>query len=128
MNQQTRREELYGRLGRLPSRTRDISVTKVFEEERDSFFLEKLVLDLNGIEPVPTYFLRSKKASEKAPVIIYNHASGGEYQLGKSESLEGRSVLMRPPYGEVLTQRGISVLCMDCWGFEERRTRSARWS
>lgn len=53
MKPQARREELYKLLGRLPSRTREISVQKIWEEEREDYVLEKLILDLTGIEKVP---------------------------------------------------------------------------
>jgi hypothetical protein len=124
LNQQQRREQLYGLLGRLPSRSRPISAVKVSEEERESFVLEKLLLDLNGIEPVPAYFLRPTNARGKTPVILYNHAHGGEYKIGKEEVLSGRSALFRPPYGEALTRLGISVLCFDAWAFGERAART----
>lgn len=123
MQDQQRREQLYNLLGRLPERTREIGVTVLKEEEQDSYVLETLILDLNGIEPVPAYFLRSKKGTGKAPVILYNHAHGGNYPLGKEEILSGRGALQDPPYGEVLTQAGYHVLCFDTWAFGERATR-----
>ncbi|MBD2862310.1 alpha/beta hydrolase [Paenibacillus oceani] len=124
MSQVAERERLYGLLGRLPSRSRPISAQLLEEQEYDSFVLEKLVLDLNGIEPVPAYYLRAKQASDKAPVMLYNHAHGGKYEIGKEEILHGRGALQSPPYGEVLTALGISVLCFDSWAFGERNGRS----
>jgi hypothetical protein len=121
--QKQRREELYGLLGKLPPRNREITVNKISEEERDTFVLEKLMMDLNGIEPVPAYFFRTKKQQNQAPVILYNHAHGGGYEMGKNEVLNGRSALHNPPYGEALTERGISVLCIDTWAFGERSVR-----
>jgi hypothetical protein len=122
--QMQRREELYGLLGKLPPRNREITVNKISEEERDTFVLEKLMMDLNGIEPVPAYFFRTKKQQNQTPVILYNHAHGGGYEMGKNEVLNGRSALHNPPYGQVLTERGISVLCIDTWAFGERSVRT----
>ncbi len=58
MDPESRRRELYALLGDLPDRHRPITARTVAEEVRDHYVLEKLVLDLNGIEDVPAYFVR----------------------------------------------------------------------
>ena len=93
MNKETRRTQLYGLLGRLPDRDRPISVRLVGEEQHKNYVLEKLVLDLNGLEDVPAYFTRPLKPKDQFPVILYNHAHGGNYVLGKDELLIGRKAL-----------------------------------
>jgi dienelactone hydrolase len=118
-----RRRELYGLLGDLPPRNRPISSQVISETEHADYLLERLVLDLNGLEPVPAYFVKPKKASGRLPVILYNHAHGGEYKLGKEELLHGRVQLQAPPYAEALTAEGYCALCMDTWVFGERATR-----
>lgn len=123
-DKEARRRELYGLLGELPERTRPVSARKVLEEERGPYVLEKLVLDLNGIEPVPAYFVRPTGAVERRPAVLYNHAHGGDYELGKDELLRGRGSLQQPPYAEELARRGYSALCIDAWAFGERRGRS----
>ena len=69
LDQEQRRNQLYGLLGDLPDRSRRISATRIGEEERESYVLEKLVLDLNGIEPVPAYFARPR-AQGPFPAIL----------------------------------------------------------
>jgi len=96
----------------------------VAEERRDGYTLEVLLLDLNGIEPVPAYFTRPHQIDEPAPAVLYNHAHGGDYVLGKDEFLRGRSALQDPPYADVLARRGICGLCIDAWNFGERRGRT----
>jgi hypothetical protein len=75
-----RRQELYDLLGDLPPRSRPLDVQQITEteEERKEYILETLVLDLDGIEPVPTYFVRPKDGQGPLPVILYNHAHGGD--------------------------------------------------
>jgi len=124
MDQEKRRNELYALLGDLPDRDRAISAQKVTETESGGYTIEKLVLDLNGIESVPAYFVRPTEASGPLPCAVYNHAHGCDYDLGKNELLEGRAELQKPPYAEELTRRGISVLCIDTWLFGERRGRT----
>jgi len=58
------------------------------------------------------------------PCVLYNHAHGGDYVLGKDELLEGRPELQQPAYAEELTRRGIAALCIDTWLFGERRGRT----
>jgi hypothetical protein len=124
MEQEARRRALYSLLGDLPNRNRPISATKVGESEEEGYILERLVLDLNGIEPVPAYFARPKGLSGRAPAVLYNHAHGGNYALGKEEFVRGRSALQSPPYAEVLTGMGYCALCMDTWVFGERSGRT----
>ncbi|MDQ3655054.1 MAG: acetylxylan esterase [Chloroflexota bacterium] len=121
---ETRRWELHALLGDLPRQSGPVGVHRLAEEEREGFILETLVLDLNGIEPVPAYFVRPKDQAGPLPVILYNHAHGGDYVLGKEELLIGRTALQQPSYADVLTDLGHAALCIDTWAFGERRGRS----
>jgi hypothetical protein len=56
--------------------------------------------------------------------VVYNHAHGSDYTLGKDELLAGRPALKQPPYAEALAKRGIAALCIDAWNFGERRGRT----
>jgi dienelactone hydrolase len=121
----SRRKQLYQLLGRLPDRTKPIQEELVAVEERPTCLVEHLYLDLNGIERVPAYFLRSKnQQAEKAPLIIYHHSHGGRYTVGKEELFAGAPYLLEPYYGEALTDAGYSVLAIDSWIFGERSGRS----
>jgi len=119
-----RRAELYDLLGDLPERDRPVSTEIIDEEAHDEYILEKLLLDLNGIEPVPAYFTRPHAQAEKIPVVLYNHAHGGDYHIGKEELLHGRGAIQHPPYAQALVRMGIGALCIDTWAFGERRGRS----
>lgn len=122
--QEARRRVLYDLLGDLPDRSRPVGADAVDEEARGPYVLERLVLDLNGIEPVPAYFARPREPDGRLPVVLYNHAHGGDYVLGKDELLVGRPALQSPPYVEALTARGYAVLAIDAWVFGERRGRT----
>ncbi len=117
------REKLYRLLGHLPERDLSISAQLLREEEQPQYKLEVLLLDLNGIEPVPAYLVKPKKRTLRMPAVLYNHAHGGEYAIGKAELLAGRSALRSPPYAEELVSRGMMALCIDHWNFGERRGR-----
>ncbi|MCX6626989.1 MAG: hypothetical protein NTW28_05090 [Candidatus Solibacter sp.] len=62
---EARRRELYGLLGDLPPRQRPISARTLSVEERPGFMLEKLVLDINGLEPVAAYLVKPKLARRR---------------------------------------------------------------
>ena len=124
MNQEERRKRLHDLLGDLPPRDHPISARCVGEERNETYVCEKLVLDLNGIEPVPAYFIRPRHGTPPCPVILYNHAHGGDYMLGKDELIHGRDAIQSPPYAEALARKGIASLCVDTWNFGERRGRT----
>lgn len=119
-NAAERRVLLYSLLGDLPERNRPVGGRKISEEERDGYILEKLELDLNGIEAVPAYLARPKTLSGRVPAVLFNHSHGGGYDIGKREFVEGRSYLQMPPYAKVITDLGWVGLCIDTWVFGER--------
>jgi hypothetical protein len=122
-NQKSKRQSLYALLGDLPS-DRVISGKVITQTDKDGYILEVLVLDLNGVEWVPAYFVKPKMCKERVPCILYNHAHGGDYELGKDELLVGRGTLQEPPYAQALTSNGYAALCIDSWCFGERRGRT----
>ncbi len=123
-DQVARRQELYALLGDLPDRDRPLSAEVVKVEERDGYILETLVLDLNRIEPVPAYLALPQEAAGPLPAVLFNHAHGGRYDIGKEEFVAGRGALQSPPYAKALTEAGYASLCIDAWNFGERRGRT----
>jgi acetyl esterase/lipase len=118
------RQALYALLGDLPPRERPISAELIAVEERDGYVLESLVLDLNGIESVPAYLARPREQAGRIPAVLYNHAHGGRWDMGKEEFIAGRDALQAPPYAKLLTDLGYCALCIDTWNFCERRGRT----
>lgn len=119
-----RRQELWSLLGDLPDRSTPIGCELVWEDDCGSYVRETLTLELNGIEPVPAYFCRSKRAAGRSPVVIYNHQHGGDYSIGKTEAVHPRFTMQTPPYAEFLAELGFHTLAIDAWNFGERRGRS----
>jgi pimeloyl-ACP methyl ester carboxylesterase len=122
--QESRRQALTRLMGDLPDSTRPIGARLLLREVREKYVLEKLVLDLNGIESVPAYFVRPLNADGPVPVVLFNHSHSGDYVLGKDEMLVGRTTLQNPPYAEFLTAREYAALAIDSWVFGERRGKS----
>jgi hypothetical protein len=114
-----RRKELWGVLGDLPWDHKPAAPQLVKTEKHDGYVLERLVLDLNGIEPVPAVLLMPDRRAERAPGLLYIHWHGGMYDLGKEQLLNGVSA--QPAYAPVCAEKGIVTLAIDSWCFGERK-------
>jgi len=77
-----RRQELWNLLGDLPEK-RSPKAKLLKTEKASGYALEHLELDLNGFESVPAYLLLPDRRQDRAPGLLYIHAHGGTYVLGK---------------------------------------------
>lgn len=118
-HQRARRKELWGILGDLPWDHQPAPARLVKTEKHEGYTLERLVLDLNGLEPVPAILLIPDKRRKPAPGLLYIHWHGGMYDLGKEQLLLGVDV--QPPYAPVCAEKGIVTLAIDSWCFGERK-------
>jgi len=118
-HQDERRKELWGLLGDLPWQHRPGPAELVSTEEHEGYTLERLVLDLNGIEPVPALLLIPHKRQSPAPGLLYIHWHAGMYDLGKEQLLKG--VEVQPARAPVCAERGLVTLAIDSWCFGERK-------
>src|SRR5260370_42280692 len=116
-HQSKRRKELWSLLGDLPLRTKPQA--KLLKSEKfNDYTLEHLELDLNGQEAVPAYLLLPDNRPQPAPGLIYLHAHGGSYPLGKEELRLGRKVMKA--YAPICAAKGLVTLAIDSWGFSGR--------
>jgi dienelactone hydrolase len=115
-----RRDDLWRLLGARPWHGDGVAGERLASEERDQAVVEHWRLHLNAEQPVPALLLRPRDAAPRG-VVLYCHAHGNRFHIGKDELLIGRPALQSPPYGEALTARGWAVLAVDHWGFGERR-------
>jgi dienelactone hydrolase len=65
---------------------------------------------------------------ERSPrgVVLYCHAHGNNFAIGRDELLHGRPALATPPYGEALPKLGYAALAIDHRGFGARAAVSER--
>ncbi|MCP4315463.1 MAG: alpha/beta fold hydrolase [Hyphomicrobiales bacterium] len=81
--------------------------------------IEELEINTNsGI--VPATLLRPENNAVRHPAMLYCHAHGDRYDIGRSELLDGRPAL-HSPHGRLLASRGFVVLCADMPGFGSRQ-------
>src|SRR5215469_3880355 len=116
---QDRRRQLGGLLGDLPWTHRPAAPRLIGREEHAGYTLERLVLDLNGIEPVPALLLIPHKREPRAPGLLYIHWHAGMYDLGKEQLWKG--VPAQPAYAPVCAEKGLVTLAIDSWCFGERK-------
>ena len=121
---QNRRDELWSLLGELPDRARPVTAESADSGDHPLYSIEHLVLDLNGLEKVPAYFIKPKAGKAPYPVVLYNHAHGGRYDVGRDELIRGGDALQKPPYAEALAKMGVASLAIDHWAFGARSTRT----
>jgi Abhydrolase family len=117
--QEHRRKELWTLLGDLPWHHRPAPPKLLSTEEHEGYTLQRLVLDLNGVEPVPALLLLPHKRQTPAPGLLFIHWHGGMYDLGKEQLLRG--VEVQPAYAPVCAQKGLVTLAIDSWCFGERK-------
>lgn len=117
--QAQRRKELWSLLGDLPWGHKPGPAKVLAREKHDGYVIERLVLDLNGVEPVPALLLIPDKRAARAPGLLYIHWHGGMYDLGKEQLLLGVDV--QPAYAPVCAEKGLVTLAIDCWCFGERK-------
>lgn len=117
--QSRRREALWGLLGDLPWAHEPAPPKVIGTEQHDNYTLQRLVLDLNGIEPVPAVLLIPKQVQHPAPGLLFMHWHAGMYGLGKEQLLRGTTV--QPAYAPLLAEMGVVTLAIDSWCFGERK-------
>src|ERR1700761_9218988 len=117
--QERRRAALWALLGDLPWQHEPTAPKVVSTEEHEQDTLERLVLDLNGIEPVPALLMIPRKRKHPAPGLLFVHWHAGMYGLGKEQLLKGTDV--QSAYAPVLAEMGVVTLAIDSWCFGERQ-------
>jgi hypothetical protein len=119
MFQERRRAELWGLLGDLPWQHQPATPRLIRRENHEGYVLERLVLDLNGVEPVPALLLIPEKRQQPAPGLLFIHWHAGMYDLGKEQLLKGTEA--QPAYAPVCAEKGLVTLAIDSWCFGERK-------
>lgn len=117
--QERRRWELWSLLGDLPWDYEPAPPKLVSQQKHDGYTLERWILDLNGIEPVPTLLLIPDHRQDPAPGLLFMHWHAGQYDLGKEQLLCGTTV--QPAYAAVCVEKGLVTLAIDSWCFGERK-------
>lgn len=113
------RQKLFSLLGDLPDFSVPIKSRLQSEERHLGLRCQRWQIEFEGIEAVPI-LVTLPEGDGPFPVVLYNHAHGGNYAHGKEELLTGRPSILNPPYGQVLAELGIAAVAIDTFVFGER--------
>lgn len=113
------REKLISLLGDRPV-VKEPEHLLIKKETNDTYTVETLLLDLNGEEKVPAYFIKPKNVQGPLPLMLFHHSHDSNYGLGRKEVIEGNDYLQSTSFAKELTNLGYAVLAIDAWGFNER--------
>lgn len=94
-------------------------VTCVGARDYHGWLLEDLSFR-SGAEDIPAWFLRPPEGHAPVPAILYCHAHGNNYAIGRDELIHGRPALLRP-YARDLMDLGCAVLTLDMPAFGGRQ-------
>ncbi|MCY4463629.1 MAG: dienelactone hydrolase family protein [Albidovulum sp.] len=114
------RKLLWSLLGARPVPGSEVSCRVEGRQTRFGIDIAELAI-LAERRRIPAYRLSPRNQSAAAPGIVYAHAHGHRYDIGKEEAIGGRPSLLEPPPGIALARAGFVVICPDLPGFGERQ-------
>lgn len=115
-----RRARLWSLLG-FPGGPNPQGTTEIISQRKvDDLEVFELTISTHS-STIPAIHLAPPKQRETGKAIVYCHAHGNNYQIGKSEVLEGRPALLSPPPGRAMAASGHHVICADMPCFGSRR-------
>ena len=96
-------------------------------KELDGWCLDDLTFSGAEGEIIPAYFLRPPTGHAPVPALIYAHAHGNNYGIGRDELLTGRPAL-HAPFAPDMVRAGLATLAIDlpCFGARQVPGESAR--
>ena len=103
------------------------SVTLQGTSDCHGWVLEDLLFTGTKGEEIPAFFLRPPDGHKCVPALVYCHAHGNRYSMGRDELIEGRASL-QGAYARDLVALGIAALCieMPCFGARQHPQESER--
>lgn len=121
------RAEICGLLGLgFPGREYQ-SVTLQGTSDCQGWVLEDLLFTGATGEAIPAFFLRPPDGHGAVPALVYCHAHGNRYAMGRDELIDGRASLQGAYSGD-LVALGVAALCieMPCFGARQHPGESER--
>ena len=126
MNVAPERSKVLQLLGGEVGALRFTAVTRSSSRPVGGMMLDELAFATSAGDSVPAYFLRPDSAGPPSPAVLYCHAHGGRYGIGREELVSGRPAL-RGAYAPALAALGCAALCveMPCFGARAEPQESA---
>ena len=112
------REGIRRHLGHLPPIPETVDAEVLWRRNHTLGVVEKLRIENGTGTGMPAWFATPKDVCKSGPAVLWCHWHGGEYEVGKDELFENRHTPESPI--QCFLEMGISVLCVDAYGFGER--------
>ena len=90
------------------------------QRAEDGWLTQDLLFRSSLGDAVPAFLICPVDAGTPVPAILYCHAHGGRYDIGRKELFDGRAAL-QSAYAADLRDLGCAVLCLEMPCFGERR-------
>ncbi|MEL6920798.1 MAG: hypothetical protein AAFO77_07195 [Pseudomonadota bacterium] len=122
------RKRLDGLLGYAGLETRFCDVETIGTQQRNGACIQDLRFHtLDGESANAWFVLLNLETDGPRPAILYLHAHGNRYDIGRGELFDGRPALYRPYIGDLI-ELGFAILCieMPCFGARAAPTESSR--
>ncbi|MEO0542716.1 MAG: dienelactone hydrolase family protein [Pseudomonadota bacterium] len=121
------RRTLEGLLGSPDLEHRFASLETVSRDKRDDCEIHDLRFTTFDGEIAPAWYVFPTQVTGPVPAVLYLHAHGNRYDIGRQELFEGRPAL-DGPYIDTLVGLGFAVLCieMPCFGARQEPNESSR--
>lgn len=102
-------------------------VRRLGQSDYHGWVLEDLIFEGLGQESIPAFFIRPPDGHARVPAMVYAHAHGSKYEMGRTELTQGRGSL-QGPYGAALAGIGCASLCLEmpCFGARQSPDESTR--
>ena len=123
---ETKREEIEALLGVPVAGARFTGMHQTGRGQAHGGARTELVFTTRYGQEVPGTLLLPADARGPVPAVLYCHAHGNAYAIGRRELIDGRGSL-QGAYAPDLLARGFAVLCLDmpCFGDRAQETESA---
>lgn len=118
------RGRLLALLGDLPGRDAAPDGALQSTQRSAGAQVEDWRLRLHGVD-VPATVVVPAEVPPRG-IVLYCHAHGNRFTVGRSELLEGRPALADPPYGAALPACGYAAIAIDHLGFGARASPGER--
>jgi len=111
--------QILGLMGGFPHPKTPLQARTIERVDEGEVVCEKVVYETEPGEVVPAYLLIPKKTNGRKPAVFCHHQHGGQFYIGKRESI-GHGGDPEQAYARELAEQGYVTLAPDAKCFEER--------
>ncbi|MBF9050164.1 prolyl oligopeptidase family serine peptidase [Roseobacter sp. HKCCD9010] len=127
-------DQIHALLGNQIGTSEIVEATRLARADLGGWHLDDLQLTTTAGEVIPAYFLHPPEGAAPVRAVLYCHAHGNTYTIGREELIAGRPAF-QAPYAADLVAQNTAALCLEMPCFGERaspgegaRTKAGLWA